>query len=653
MPELHEVVNSRATHPTALSKMSASVAALALATLASAMPRLAGASSPSCPCLQTAAWPVLGTDSGGASCNRVLTGGELHCYPATYGLGGCAAHDATREPHCDGASPAGFCAEPWCYVDPDACRGSVKRFHQSDVLIDAGVSAFYSYDTCGGDEESWNDVMVSSVLSGKTLRAAVAVPYYYPDHYVEGADGQPLTDVASYRASDLPAGATVKGIWIDFYSKIAERANFALDWRPVSGGSKAAHSSSFTACAQDVADGIVDLCIGDYWTTEERLGMTTFTTGVLTDTFSVIHPKPVPEPTTLAHRLKMAGAPFSLELWMTCLAVCVGTGVMYNILRVGYREYLPMDLRRSEMSGGQRARAWAQGSAAYTFAAFLEFTSQDVQAKYDASGNPVPDRMYELNLVKMAWSLFSMFVLLFYTASLTAGMVSDNLGSVGITTLEECQARRCVVCVPGVMMPTMQRLYKDKINFHASTSSTNVFRDLENGECVLGLMIERRFNTMWSSGEYGVDDVCAFDIGEAVMPIGCSQPIRQEYAAALSYWAKKVADEDFFLGALIEETYMPAPPCPMLREEAFGNEPLGVADMFAPLLVYAILIFLALMSRGMFTYHKHKASFKSFTSWRIFSKRSSASSAGEGPGVFPSPSARVAEDEKAPAEARA
>ena len=120
-----------------------------------------------------------------------------------------------------------------------------------------------------------------------------------------------------------------------------------------------------------------------------------------------------------------------------------------------------------------------------------------------------------------------------------------------------------------------------------------------------------------------MDDVCAFDIGEAVMPIGCSQPIRQEYAAALSYWAKKVADEDFFLGALIEETYMPAPPCPMLREEAFGNEPLGVADMFAPLLVYAILIFLALMSRGMFTYHKHKASFKSFTSWRVFSKRSS------------------------------
>ena len=49
-------------------------------------------------------------------------------------------------------------------------------------------------------------------------------------------------------------------------------------------------------------------------------------------------------------------------------------------------------------------------------------------------------------------------------------------------------------------MNTMKRLYKDRILYYASSSSTNVFRDLEKGECDLGLMIERRFNTMWSSG---------------------------------------------------------------------------------------------------------------------------------------------------------
>ena len=88
-------------------------------------------------------------------------------------------------------------------------------------------------------------------------------------------------------------------------------------------------------------------------------------------------------------------------------------------------------------------------------------------------------------------------------------------------------------------MNTMKRLYKDRILYHASSSSTNVFRDLEKGECDLGLMIERRFNTMWSSGEYKLDAACGFEIGEAVMPIGCSQPVRQEYSAAISFWARK------------------------------------------------------------------------------------------------------------------
>ena len=165
----------------------------------------------------------------------------------------------------------------------------------------------------------------------------------------------------------------MKGLWIDFYEKIAKEANFTLDWRPVSGGSKGAHSSSFTACAQDVADGIVDLCVGDYWTTEERLSMTTFTTGTLTDSFSVLSRKQLVDPNTISHKLAMAGSPFSIELWMTCLAVCVATGFFYNVLRVGYKEYLPA-ISRSQMSLPQKSIAWIKGSAAYTFGAFLELS---------------------------------------------------------------------------------------------------------------------------------------------------------------------------------------------------------------------------------------------------------------------------------------
>lgn len=587
-----------------------------LTTLVLVACRPVAAQSPSCPCLQTASWPILGTDPiTSASCNRVLVGGEVHCYPSTYGLGSCAKHDENREPHCDGSSPASYCAEPWCYVDPVTCRGSTKRFAESTILIDGGSKAYYSYDTCGGDVSKWNDLVVNSLLSGKTLRAAVAIPYYYPDHYVEDAAGEPIKSMASYGPADLPAGAKVKGIWIDFYNEIARQANFTLDWRPVSGGSKGAHSSSFTACAQDVADGIVDLCVGDYWTTEERLSMTTFTTGTLTDTFSVLHRKQVNDPATFSSKLAMAGAPFSFELWMTCLAVVVATGICYNTLRVGYKEYLPK-ISRKQMSFGQKTIAWLKGSAAYTFGAFLEFTSQDVQAGYDAKGNPVPNRAYEVNLVKMAWSLFCMFTLLFYTASLTARLVQDDGGKIGITTLDECQQFRCKVCVPGVMMNTMKRIYKDRILYHASSSSTNVFRDLEKGECDLGLMIERRFNTMWSSGEYDLDAACGFEIGEAVMPIGCSQPVRQEYSAAISYWAKKVADKNYFLGSLIEDTYMPSPPCPVAEAADLSAKSLGVDSFFAPLMIYVVLVCIALASRVFFTARKHKGSFRMPLSFR-------------------------------------
>ena len=158
-----------------------SIALGVLTTLVLVACRPVAAQSPSCPCLQTASWPILGTDRiTNASCNRVLVGGEVHCYPSTYGLGSCAKHDENREPHCDGSSPASYCAEPWCYVDPVTCRGSTKRFAESNILIDGGSKAYYSYDTCGGDVSKWNDLVVNSLLNGKTLRAAVAIPYYYP-----------------------------------------------------------------------------------------------------------------------------------------------------------------------------------------------------------------------------------------------------------------------------------------------------------------------------------------------------------------------------------------------------------------------------------------------------------------------------------------
>ena len=75
-------------------------------------------------------------------------------YPASYGVGTCAAHDAATEPYCadaDGASlpdAPDWCLSAWCWVDPAACdvaSDPSSYFHIDDV----DATLYYSYDTCG------------------------------------------------------------------------------------------------------------------------------------------------------------------------------------------------------------------------------------------------------------------------------------------------------------------------------------------------------------------------------------------------------------------------------------------------------------------------------------------------------------------------
>ena len=92
--------------------------------------------------------------------------------------------------------------------------------------------------------------------------------------------------------------------------------------------------------------------------------------------------------------------------------------------------------------------------------------------------------------------------------------------------------------------------------------------------------------------------------------------MRQEYSAAISYWAKKVADKNYFLGSLIEDTYMPSPPCPVAEAADLSAKSLGVDSFFAPLMIYVVLVCIALASRVFFTARKHKGSFRMPLSFR-------------------------------------
>ena len=102
-----------------------------LAVLLSSLQTSSGnAGDPLCPCIATPASLLSNASGGKLACFDATIGASTFCYPAEYGAYECDAHDQGLEPYCN-ASSNGFCAEPWCYVDPDTCHSSPVPYEKS------------------------------------------------------------------------------------------------------------------------------------------------------------------------------------------------------------------------------------------------------------------------------------------------------------------------------------------------------------------------------------------------------------------------------------------------------------------------------------------------------------------------------------------
>ncbi|KAL7528210.1 hypothetical protein ACHAXR_003461, partial [Thalassiosira sp. AJA248-18] len=73
-------------------------------------------------------------------------------------------------------------------------------------------------------------------------------------------------------------------------------------------------SSSYTAAVQDLQDGLVDMAIGPFWITGQRLKMTSFTLPLVSDKTYLVIPRPGTN-NSLNDQIQKVLAPFSYELW--------------------------------------------------------------------------------------------------------------------------------------------------------------------------------------------------------------------------------------------------------------------------------------------------------------------------------------------------
>ena len=86
--------------------------------LLSLVARVACEGAASCPCITSWASAQYENAQGGLNVKLYK---ETFSYPLTYGLSSCSAHDINMRPYCDKANPPAWCADKWCYIDPDNC----------------------------------------------------------------------------------------------------------------------------------------------------------------------------------------------------------------------------------------------------------------------------------------------------------------------------------------------------------------------------------------------------------------------------------------------------------------------------------------------------------------------------------------------------
>ena len=222
----------------------------------------------------------------------LLTPELASCVPLYYGSNFCLQHDLLFSPVCqDLDETKTYCLRRWCYVDLDSCKtNSSDRIYRSDyfgsssglIFEDSGgIDLYYSYTTCNSTGADWEKYKKEQLPADKVLGAVSLVSLatnVMPFGFKRGPTGDILNSTSpEYKNDSVP----YQGVYIDYIEKLIGISNGDILMVNYTHRSNAASlinpTSTGTATVQDVADGLVDLAVGPYWITGERLKMTAFT----------------------------------------------------------------------------------------------------------------------------------------------------------------------------------------------------------------------------------------------------------------------------------------------------------------------------------------------------------------------------------------
>ncbi len=522
-----------------------------------------------CECVQDAHKPTL----PGGDCVDAAVAGKMYCLPVTYGVGACRAWDAV-EPYCTGTNE-NWCSQPFCFVDPETCHHSPHTYWASTMF----PGKHYSYSTCGGDPFLSLEAQALGALKGKTIRAAIP-KFGYPDHFrIDPVTGE--TTISGRELGNMTDG--LNGVWISYWTEIARLGEFQIEWRETSEGSFTKHASAWTACVQDVQAGLLDVCVGNFWSTEERLKKTTFLTPTDIEMFYLLV-KRASADTSVQHRIKAPFQPFSAGLWGTLIISVLLTGmlsVFFDRAAPGKRKVRPSRRQEDEenAAGGASVASpppngWKLWIARYTeslYTSACEMFSAGVEVTdplHPKQGYNAAQRM-----LKVGYGFFVLITVSAYTASLAAQLTNRRLGKQTISNIDDCIRQECEVCIHGAQEDTLQVSYSERLKTRVVGYS---------GQEVIDSMLGSGDDSSSSCDAFIVDTatlelrfkpgLCEYVIvGEPILWLPVSQPVtNSSLSQGLSILQRKLASSKYYDS--VRKEYLNEPECDLFLAEDGPSE---------------------------------------------------------------------------------
>lgn len=345
-------------------------------------------------------------------------------------------------------------------------------------------------------------------------------------------------------------------------------------------------TSRFTAAVQDINDGLVDLSVGPFWITAQRLKLSSFSVPIINDKTYLVIPKPNAD--NLGHQVQKVWRPFKYGLWVIVFVVIVVTSLLTVWFQDKPRPTLQDIHSRSNIrgtnlsSGGTPKRRRKRVYARLALDAFLEhglfFCSAGVEQDKSSS--------LPIKVLLFGFGFFTLISVSAYVANLAAFL---TLSGTNVQTMNDAVKLGVPICAHPAVRAELEGEWEGaNFYFHQNGNEfPGLLNDYDAGKCEL-LAVGYEDTSMDNQFLQGLCNRKLVYTKSVLAQIPVAFPVRPKIASGLSYWEMEARKQGFTLKVAKEKNSNFKGCNVHLSEETAGGEEEQISEwnMIFPIIFF-------------------------------------------------------------------